>query len=47
MRAILNFLGFGHKEIKKAHSYKKAVVLNGSYYKRDDGEEFFISSLLK
>ena len=47
MKAILNFFGFGTKETKQAHSYKKATTADGDrYYKREDGLEFFISSEL-
>lgn len=44
MKAILNFFGFSKAEIKKAHSYRKVATDNGSYYKREDGLKFFISS---
>ena len=46
MRTILNFLGFSKKEIKKIHSYKKATTNEGSYYKREDGLEFYVSDFM-
>jgi len=45
MKTFLNFLGFSKtEETKKVHSYKKVVTEEGSYYKREDGLEFFVSS---
>jgi phosphoribosylpyrophosphate synthetase len=44
MKAILNFFGFAKQEVKKAHSYRKAITAHGVYAKREDGLEYFIAS---
>jgi len=47
MKAILNFLGFKKGESKKAHTYRTVRTSKGSYTRREDGLEFYISDLLK
>jgi hypothetical protein len=45
MKSILNFFGISAtQETKKVHTYRKAITSKGTYTKRDDGLEYFISS---
>lgn len=44
MKTLLTFFGFNKAEVKKVHSYRKAITSKGVYTKRNDGLEYFISS---